>query len=138
MPVPIFDSIVLNSEPDTDNDGVDAGTSASGAGAAAADARVPSKEEPSAVYPPRRDDPATRAGRSRARMDVGSGALTPEERAKHAFYTSRHAASRGCESILVALTDDDIEVLMETESENLRRGEMQRIFPSSGAAEYLK
>jgi tubulin polyglutamylase TTLL4 len=93
--------------------------------------------EPKQAHASHPSDPASKCGRSRARMDVGNGRLTAEERAKHAFYTSKFGDVDNA-SILNGLTDDDIEVLMETESEYLRRGELQRIFPARGSSKYLK
>ena len=68
-------------------------------------------------------------------LDVASGGLTVEERTKHAYYT-RHPDE--CESILDHLTDDDYKIIMETESENTRRGDMQRLFPSKSSHKYLQ
>lgn len=98
------------------------------------------EDEPPQAHENAADAPAAKAGRSRSRMDVGNGRLTAEERAKHAFYTSRYTegGGSGCSSILNGLTDDDIEVLMESEAEFLRRGEMERIFPSRKSGEMLK
>lgn len=68
-------------------------------------------------------------------LDVASGGLTVEERTKHAYYT-RHPDE--CESILDHLTDDDYKIIMETESENTRRGDMQRLFPCKSSRKYLQ
>lgn len=68
-------------------------------------------------------------------LDVANGGLTVEERTKHAYFT-RHQDR--CESILDHLTDDDYKILMETESENSRRGDMVRIFPSAKSHKILK
>ena len=68
-------------------------------------------------------------------LDVASGGLTVEERTKHAYYT-RHPDE--CESILDHLTDDDYKIIMETESENTRRGDMLRLFPCKSSRKYLQ
>eukprot|EP00041_Stephanoeca_diplocostata_P030481 m.923184 g.923184 ORF g.923184 m.923184 type:complete len:744 (+) comp23765_c0_seq2:105-2336(+) len=73
--------------------------------------------------------------RCRATLDVGNNKLTAEERAKHAHFTRNPDQAH---TILERLTPDDVEILMETEAEALRMGEMQRLFPSATSHSYLK
>ena len=59
----------------------------------------------------------------------------PEDRTKHAYFLQRPAETA---AVLNNLSDDDCRVLLELENENLRRGEMQRIFPRPGGSVRLQ
>lgn len=60
--------------------------------------------------------------------------LSPSDRAKHAYFLNHPAEAA---HIVDELSDDDLMMLIETESEFMRRGEMQRIFPSEDSEKYL-
>eukprot|EP00039_Didymoeca_costata_P006946 m.94882 g.94882 ORF g.94882 m.94882 type:complete len:1032 (+) comp13464_c2_seq1:103-3198(+) len=66
---------------------------------------------------------------------MGARPLKPEEKSKHAYFIQRPEER---DKILENLTDDDVLMLMETESEFSRRGDMQRVFPTDTSHQYLR
>ncbi|XP_039612398.1 tubulin polyglutamylase TTLL4 isoform X2 [Polypterus senegalus] len=65
--------------------------------------------------------------------------LSSDDKMKRAYYLSqRFADEEFLSSILDVLTPEDIRNLCETEDEYYRRGDFQRVFPSSCSARYLR
>ena len=66
---------------------------------------------------------------------MGTRTLTASEKSKHTHYLKHPELA---DTIIDHLTDDDILMLMETEAENARRGEMERLLPSPGYGAHLQ
>ncbi|XP_045170365.2 tubulin monoglutamylase TTLL4-like isoform X3 [Mercenaria mercenaria] len=64
--------------------------------------------------------------------------LSPDERAKHAYYSQRHQDEQIQQTILDILTPDDIRFLTESIDEDGRKGGFQRVFPTPTTHKYLK
>ncbi|XP_074659233.1 uncharacterized protein LOC141911990 isoform X2 [Tubulanus polymorphus] len=61
--------------------------------------------------------------------------LSPDERAKHAYYCQRHNDEL---TLLDTLTPDDIRMLIELLDEDSRKGGFQRVFPCIHSHKYLR
>lgn len=65
--------------------------------------------------------------------------LSTDEKLKRAFYLTQRCGDQDNHStILDVLTPEDVRVLAKSEDELSRRGEFERIFPSSASSRYLR
>lgn len=65
--------------------------------------------------------------------------LSADEKVKRAFYlTHRYADQDFFSTVLDVLTPEDVRVLSESEDELTRKGEFERIFPSTSSSRYLR
>ncbi|KAK3102681.1 hypothetical protein FSP39_013107 [Pinctada imbricata] len=64
--------------------------------------------------------------------------LSPDERAKHAYYCQRHQDDQIIQTILDTLTPDDIRILTESIDEDSRKGGFQRVFPTPSTHKYMR
>ncbi|XP_052248620.1 tubulin monoglutamylase TTLL4-like isoform X7 [Dreissena polymorpha] len=64
--------------------------------------------------------------------------LSPDERAKHAYYSQRYQDEQVQQTILDILTPDDVRFLTESIDEDSRKGGFQRVFPTPSTHKYLK
>uniref|UniRef100_A0A3Q3X3N6 Uncharacterized protein n=1 Tax=Mola mola TaxID=94237 RepID=A0A3Q3X3N6_MOLML len=99
---------------------------------------------------PQKDDvitPCSSASSNPARGSLCGGSrektrpeLSADERVKRAFYLSQRYGNHQdfCPTVLDVLTPDDVRVLAESEDELSRRGQFERVFPSSSSSRYLR
>ncbi|XP_005105217.1 tubulin polyglutamylase TTLL4 isoform X2 [Aplysia californica] len=64
--------------------------------------------------------------------------LSPDERAKHAYYCQKHQDEQIMQSILDIITPDDMRLLCESIDEDSRKGNFQRLFPTPHTHRYLR
>ncbi|CAH1789660.1 unnamed protein product [Owenia fusiformis] len=64
--------------------------------------------------------------------------LSPDERAKHAYFCQKWQDENALPEILRTLTPDDIRILVETIDEESRRGNFHRVFPSASSQKYMR
>jgi tubulin polyglutamylase TTLL4 len=64
--------------------------------------------------------------------------LSNDEKLKHQYFIQKCHDEKICQTITDVLTPDDLRILIETEDENVRRGNFIRVFPSVNSKKYLK
>lgn len=97
---------------------------------------IPQKEAVSAASSSPSSSTSSLCGGHRERTKSD---LSADEKVKRAFYlTHRYADQDFFSTVLDVLTPEDVRVLSESEDELTRKGEFERIFPSSSSSRYLR
>uniref|UniRef100_UPI00398EE9DE tubulin monoglutamylase TTLL4-like isoform X1 n=2 Tax=Pristiophorus japonicus TaxID=55135 RepID=UPI00398EE9DE len=88
---------------------------------------------------PHKDDVTLNPTKSASGSRPKSAELSADEKLKRVYYLSQKSPPMDfyC-SLLDILTPDDIRMLMESEDENNRRGQFERIFPCRFSSRYLR